>query len=290
MLYIGCPVWGYKEWVGNLFPTHTPQSSFLRLYSRKFNTVEGNTTFYATPDEETVTRWRSETPEGFRFCPKISRSISHRPGIGLQAARVETLAFTNRLRGLGNRLGPMFLQLPATFSPQQLPALETFLEFWPADLQLAVEVRHPGFFAGPHEAAFNDLLRKHNMARVIMDSRPIRLGSSEEKRIMQARERKPDVPVHIALTADFVFLRYIGNPLAAVNEPFLDTWARYLAQWHRQGITPYVFCHCPFTVHAPEICTSLYQKVADLTPIPSLQLLSSKEDTAITGLEQARMF
>lgn len=290
MLYIGCPVWGYKEWVGNFFPTHTPQNAFLRLYSRKFNTVEGNTTFYATPDAETVARWHGETPEGFRFCPKVSRSISHLPGIGLQATQAETLAFTDHLRGLGNRLGPMFLQLPATFSPQQLPALETFLDFWPSDLQLAVEVRHPAFFAEPHEATLNELLRAHNTARVIMDSRPIRLGSSEEKRIMEARERKPDVPVHIALTADFVLLRYIGNPSAAVNAPFLDTWARYLAQWYRQGITPYVFCHCPFTVHSPEICTSLYQKVADLTPIPPIQLPSGKEDTAFTGLEQARMF
>lgn len=107
---------------------------------------------------------------------------------------------------------------------------------------------------------------------------------------MEARERKPDVPVHIALTTDFVLLRYIGNPSAAVNAPFLDTWARYLAQWHRQGITPYVFCHCPFTVHSPQICTSLYQKVADLTAIPPIQLPPGKEDTTFTGLEQARMF
>ena len=49
MFYIGCPMWGYKEWVGSgkLFPPRTPASDFLRLYSRKLSTVEGNTIFYA---------------------------------------------------------------------------------------------------------------------------------------------------------------------------------------------------------------------------------------------------
>ena len=74
MFYIGCPMWGYKEWVGEFFPPRTPQSEFLRLYSRRLTTVEGNTTFYATPNAETVARWRVETPSTFRFCFKIPRA------------------------------------------------------------------------------------------------------------------------------------------------------------------------------------------------------------------------
>src|SRR5450631_4053806 len=61
MFYIGCPMWGYKDWVGTLFPPHTPASDFLRLYSNKLSTVEGNTTFYALPSQETIARWRQET-------------------------------------------------------------------------------------------------------------------------------------------------------------------------------------------------------------------------------------
>jgi uncharacterized protein YecE (DUF72 family) len=58
MFYVGCPAWGYREWVGhnNFFPPKTQASDFLRLYSRKLLTVEGNTTFYALPSEETVAR------------------------------------------------------------------------------------------------------------------------------------------------------------------------------------------------------------------------------------------
>ncbi len=77
MFYIGCPMWGYKEWVGSFFPARTPASDFLRLYSRRMSAVEGNTTFYALPSVATVSRWRQETPETFRFCHKVSRDISH---------------------------------------------------------------------------------------------------------------------------------------------------------------------------------------------------------------------
>src|SRR5579863_4427443 len=77
VFYIGCPMWGYKEWVGTFFPPRTAQSDFLRLYSRRLLTVEGNTTFYALPTAQVIAHWRSETPPGFHFCPKISRDISH---------------------------------------------------------------------------------------------------------------------------------------------------------------------------------------------------------------------
>src|SRR5215469_7057594 len=139
-------MWGYKEWVGNFFPAHTPSSDFLRLYSRRLNVVEGNTTFYAVPNAETIARWRAETPPEFRFCPKIPRAISHGPD--LEGTRASTLEFIERMRGLGERLGPIFLQLPPQFGPEQLGQLQKWLEAWPSQTRLAVEVRHPAFFSG----------------------------------------------------------------------------------------------------------------------------------------------
>jgi len=52
VFYIGCPMWGYKEWVGTFFPPRTAQSDFLRLYSRRLTTVEGNTSFAEFPHLE----------------------------------------------------------------------------------------------------------------------------------------------------------------------------------------------------------------------------------------------
>src|SRR5258706_3297192 len=155
-------MWGYKEWVGNFFSAHTPSSAFLRLYSRKLNAVEGNTVFYALPSSETIARWCQETPPTFRICPKVSRSISH--GAQLENSRNETLLFIDRMRELRTRLGPIFLQLPPTFAPTHLFQLQAFFAFWPPDLRLAVEVRHPAFFQEPHAGALNDLLRQHHAA------------------------------------------------------------------------------------------------------------------------------
>lgn len=281
LLYIGCPLWGYKEWVGPFFPAHTQQSDFLRLYSSKLTSVEGNTTFYATPSAGTIARWRQDTPATFRFCPKIARDISH--SLQLDTKKAETLFFTDRMRGLEERLGIQFLQLPPAFSPAHLPQLQAFLDFWPSDLRLAVEVRHPSFFTEPHFTELNTLLRQHNVARVIMDSRPIRIGPREEIQVLQARERKPDLPVKTNLTADIAFVRYIGHPRMEVNESFLANWAQQLAPWLQHGITAYVFCHCPYEVHSPAICFALYHKLRALTPLPSLPWQSEQP-------EQAKLF
>ena len=46
--YIGCAIWSYKDWVGDLFPPGSKSGELLGLYSRRLTTVEGNTTFYET--------------------------------------------------------------------------------------------------------------------------------------------------------------------------------------------------------------------------------------------------
>jgi uncharacterized protein YecE (DUF72 family) len=285
VFFTGCPMWGYKEWVGSFFPAHTPASDFLRLYSRRLTTVEGNTVFYALPSTETITRWREETPPTFRFCPKVSRSISHEAR--LDQTRDETLFFVERMRGLGTRLGPIFLQLPPAFGPAQLPQLETFLGFWPTGARLAVEVRHPDFYGEQHAPALNALLTRYHAARVMMDTRPIRVGSAEEQAVLQARERKPNLPLQVAVTTGFAFLRYIGNPHMEVNASFLDSWAQQIARWLKQGIAVYTFCHCPFEKHSPDTCAALYERVNALVPLPPL----CREQEANDGeIEQPKLF
>lgn len=286
-LSLGCPVWGHQAWVGTFFPKRTPPGDFLRLYSRKLSTVEGNTTFYSTPSAETIARWRAETPADFRFCPKIPREISHAPV--LQASRDATEAFVARMRGLGERLGPIFLQLPPTFGPAHLTRLETWLSFWPTDVRLAVEVRHPAFFEQEQAATLNALLHAQQAARVIMDTRPIRGGPAEEQDMLQARERKPDLPVYPAITSDFTFLRYIGHSSSEVNAPFLDAWAARLAQWLERGIALYLFCHCPSEVHSPDICCELYRRLAQLTTVPELPWAREKRERG-PQIEQRRLF
>jgi uncharacterized protein YecE (DUF72 family) len=274
-LYLGCPIWAYKGWVGNFYPAGTRTSDYLFEYARRLDTVEGNTTFYSVPSAQTLRRWAEQTPESFRFCPKLPRTVSH-------AGRLlehldEALRFSELMRLLGPRLGPLFLQLPPRYPPSLLADLEAFLAGWPSGVPLAVEVRHPGWFEPPHHQALTGLLRQQEAARVIIDTHPIRslrhdriLEGSVYLRLLQARERKPDLPILAERTASFTFLRYIGHPNMEENAPYLAKWAEHLTGWLDEGADAYVFCHCPDERLDPWLCRELHRLVAARRPLPLL--------------------
>lgn len=284
-LYLGCPIWTYKGWIGSLFPKGTKSSDYLREYARRLTTVEGNTTFYAVPAADTIQRWVEETPESFRMCPKLPRTISH---AGKLVEHIdEARGFLDVMGRLGSRLGPMFLQLPPRYSPKLFEDLRAFLNAWPDRKRLAVEVRHPDWFDSEHNESLNELLAGLGMARVVIDTRPIRdlredkiLEGSVYLRMLQARERKPDLPILPERTADFAFLRYIGHPLMERNAPFLDEWATYLSSLIREGDEAYVFCHCPDERLDPWLCREFHQRIADRAPIDTLPWDEADGDTA----------
>ncbi len=284
--YIGCPVWSFKGWVGNFYPPDTKPKDFLREYSRRVTTIEGNTTFYAVPAPKTIESWVTETPDAFRFCPKIPKAISHEGRLVDNIPRAQEFIAT--MQGLGERLGPMFLQLPPRFTPEQMPELQAFLAVWPRDVRLAVEVRHLDWFDEPYNGYLNQLLLGHNMARVTIDTRPIRdlagdavLEGSTYGSLVEARERKPDIPSVPTRTADFVFIRYIGHPDLQINVPFLEEWETYLASQLSEGADAYVFCHSPETFASPQIARELYHRVAKQISLPPLPWDEIKPDIPI---------
>jgi uncharacterized protein YecE (DUF72 family) len=289
--YIGCPIWSFKGWVGNFYPQGTKPADFLHEYTRRLTTVEGNTTFYAIPPKKTIESWTSEMPAGFHFCPKIPSAISHEGK--LEGHIEEALSFVDFMKGLGPRLGPMFLQLPPRYSPSLLADLKAFLAIWPRNVRLAVEVRHQDWFDAPHHEMLNQLLSEQDMARVVIDTRPIRdlkgdkiLHGSVYESLLEARERKPDVPVIPERTTDFVFVRYIGHPRETYNQTLLTEWAEYLASELRQNVDAYFFCHSPDNMSAPYLCRDLHQRVAQQFPIPPLPW----DETDANTLQQGRLF
>jgi uncharacterized protein YecE (DUF72 family) len=289
MLYIGCPIWSFKGWVGNFYPAGTTPSDFLREYAQRLTTVEGNTTFYAVPSQQTIENWAAAMPDGFRFCPKIPKAISHQ---GKLADYVDRgLGFVDIMQQFGDRLGPMFLQLPPRYSPKMLDDLGTFLSRWPHDVRLAVEVRHLDWFDSPNDEALDELLSEYNMARVIIDTRPIRnlhgdnsLAGSSYESLLEARERKPDVPVVPKRTSDFVFVRYIGHPDLEINHPLLDEWGDYFSSQIKDGADVYAFCHSPDDMVAPTLCRELHQRVAKNVNIPPLPWDDIKPDIPQQGV------
>jgi uncharacterized protein YecE (DUF72 family) len=290
-LYIGCPIWSFKGWVGNFYPEGTKPGDFLHEYTRRLTTVEGNTTFYAVPSTKTIEGWAAEMPEGFLFCPKLPRTISH---AGKLIEHIdEALSFVEIMNGLGSNLGPMFLQLPPRYSPRQFDDLNVFLEAWPRDHRLAVEVRHLDWFDAPHHDLLNQVLRQYNMARVVIDTRPIRdlmgdeiLRGSVYESLLEARERKPNVPVIPEHTADFVFVRYIGHPSMQINLPLLNEWGDFVAKQLSAGLDAFVFCHSPENLAAPRLCRALHQRISDQIKIRPLPW----EEVDTNTFEQGRLF
>lgn len=290
MFYLGCAVWAYKDWVGELFPAGSKSADFLRLYSRRLTTVEGNTTFYATPRPEVVARWAAETPESFRFCLKLPREVSHAGPLAPQAEAAR--AFVERMAPLGERLGPFFLQLPPGYGPAQRGDLDRFLVQWPAEHALAVELRHPDWYAQPHEGELMSLLERRGVGRVIMDVRPLALAPlpGADVDIQQARDRKPDVPMHPLRSGSFALVRYIGHPDHDLNGPLLDEWAARVAAWLADGTDVYFFCHCPDESRSPALCRAFQRRLLALGAVPPLPWDSIDDPPPEAPPEQLSLF
>ncbi|MDY7014384.1 MAG: DUF72 domain-containing protein [Cyanobacteriota bacterium] len=247
--YLGCAVWSFKGWVGDFFPPKSRAKDFLSLYSRRLTAVEGNTTFYAVPDRATVARWATETPDGFHFCPKMPRDATH--GHLLEPKIPAAIAFVDRIAELGDRLGPIFVQLPPRYGPQNFDDLQVFLEALPRDgAAFALEVRHLDWFREPYASQLNELLQNLGVGRVLLDTRPI-YNAPDDPQIASER-RKPKVPLDPVVTAQFSFVRFISHPEREYNEAYLQEWAQQVARWLHQGTRVYFFVHCPVEARSPQ--------------------------------------
>ncbi|MEM9818192.1 MAG: DUF72 domain-containing protein, partial [Cyanobacteria bacterium P01_D01_bin.6] len=238
MFYLGCAVWAFKAWVGDFYPAGARSGDFLPLYGDRFTTVEGNTTFYSIPDNTTVDRWAAQTPDTFRFCPKIPRLYSHSGA--LMPHFDHALAFLKTLQRLGPRLGPVFLQLPPSYSPERFTDLRDFLTQWPRDVApLSVEVRHLAWFESVHAQRLNDTLRQLGVGRVLLDTRTMYDGQADGLPDPQfaSERRKPKLPLQPLITTDFTLVRYISHPDLNFNESYILGWVPHLVEWLSQGKT-----------------------------------------------------
>ncbi len=221
--------------------------------------MEGNTTLYALPKAEIVERWRDQTTDSFRFCFKFPATISHQAA--LRQCDDLKQEFFSRLAPLAGRIGQYWLQLPATFGPQDLPALWAFLDGLPDAFTYGVEVRHPQFFAkGDAEQALNRGLHQRGVNRVILDSRPVHTAIPTTQEIIDAQRKKPKVPVHALVTAKNPMVRFIGSDDMARNQAFFQVWLDKLALW-QETTTPYLFLHTPDIAEVPELVHILWPEM-----------------------------
>ncbi|UQX04207.1 DUF72 domain-containing protein [Streptomyces sp. RerS4] len=150
---VGTSGWQYRDWSGVLYPPGVPQRLWLEEYARHFPTVESNNAFYRLPSPETFERWRDRTPSGFVMAVKASRYLTHIKRLREPAEPVGRLM--THAASLGDRLGPVLLQLPPTLQVDPA-ALDACLACFPAGTRVAVEPRHASWWTPSVRSVLTD--------------------------------------------------------------------------------------------------------------------------------------
>jgi uncharacterized protein YecE (DUF72 family) len=161
---VGTSGWQYRDWRGVLYPPGVPQRGWLEYYASRYATVENNGTFYRLPSPQTFADWRARTPEGFVMAVKASRYLTHVRRLRDPAEPVERLL--RAAAGLGDRLGPVLLQLPPDFRADPgaldgcLRELSRAAAAMEPRVRVAVELRHESWWTDEVQ----ELLARHNAA------------------------------------------------------------------------------------------------------------------------------
>lgn len=266
-LHIGCPVWNCDGWSDLVYPSGTKRPQWLSWYTKMFNTVEGNSSFYAIPTVEHARRWAAEAAEGFRFCFKFPREVSH--DRSLVNAETPTSLFLQAIEELarGDRLGPTFLQLGPHFAADRIDILTSYLTKLPREFPWAVEVRHKSWFdAAANESRLDELLSGLNIDKVIFDSRPLNQAPPEDDFERESQTRKPKTPLRKTVTGKHPMLRLIGRNRVELVDSFIAEWAATIAQWISDGKNPYVFAHTPDDTYAPQMARRMWDQLRLVLP------------------------
>lgn len=219
-LHIGTSGWSYKHWKNIFYPDKMPAVEYLAYYSQVFCTAEINTSFYHLPKPETLQRWIREVPKNFRFCPKISRYITHIKK--LNDPETTLPRFFDLFEPYKKRLGPILLQLPATVAFHEekvrpfFEALRRYKGYW-----YAIEARHDSWF---QQEAIR-LLKKYRISLVAAYS-----GG-----------RWPGAEM---VTARHIYLRFHG-PDGSYGTDYtgkaLSSFAKKCLAWQAEGHTVWAF-------------------------------------------------
>ncbi|WP_033347484.1 DUF72 domain-containing protein [Kitasatospora aureofaciens] len=167
-LIVGTSGWQYDDWRGLLYREGTPKRRWLEEYAARFATVESSAAFYRLPSPDTFADWRARTPAGFVFAVKASRYLTHIRRLREPAEPVQRLL--TAAQGLGDRLGPVLLQLPPTLHADA-ELLDRCLAAFPTGVRVAVEPRHPSWWTPEIRAVLTD--RAAALCWADRESRPV---------------------------------------------------------------------------------------------------------------------
>jgi uncharacterized protein YecE (DUF72 family) len=160
-IFVGTAGWTVPRAVAAQFPA---VGSGLVRYAHRFLATELNSTFWRRHQAATFERWRDSVPRDFRFAVKLPRSITH--VAELRRARSLLAQFFDDVAGLGDRLGPVLVQLPPSLKFEMRGARAFFRTLRVLhDGHVACEPRHASWFTPAADALMVD----HGIARVAAD-------------------------------------------------------------------------------------------------------------------------
>lgn len=220
-IHVGTSGWSYKHWKGLFYPATLKTSDWLSFYMQSFKVTEINTSFYHLPKETTTRMWAKKSEKDFRFCPKMSRYLTHMKKLNDPS---ETVArFFDSFSPLKRKLGPVLVQLPGflKYDAVKAEALYKLFKRSYRYYRFAMEMRHETWFS-PESIA---LLKKYNIAMVIS----------------QSGDR---FPYKELVTANHIYVRFHG-PRDLYASGYSDKELKYFASlfmdWKRKGHNIWAF-------------------------------------------------
>jgi uncharacterized protein YecE (DUF72 family) len=192
--YIGCSGWSYSAWQGPFYPKSIENSKWLRYYSKVFNYVEIDSSFYRIPNEFMVKNWYNRTPENFRFTAKFPKVITHDKRVGnFEEDQLEY--FFHSISELKEKLLALLIQLPPSIDiVEGLDALRNILPYLDKGYRYAVEVRHRSWF---QDLSYN-FFANNNLCLVW--------------------SQLADIHTPSIVTSDFIYVRLIGDRSIREND------------------------------------------------------------------------
>jgi uncharacterized protein YecE (DUF72 family) len=252
--HIGCQGWNYEDWVTGpaadetvFYPRGTRPAGMLRVYTRAYETVEVDSTFYAVPSAATVDGWHKRTPAHFTFALKLPQQITHE--FGLRKGSADTLAeFCDHARLLHDKLAAVLIQLPPQFEavPENLRALEKFLPLLPRDMPFTIEFRHASWIT---DETLN-LLASHRLPVALVEGEWI------------ARRTLFRTVEHVA--ADFAYIRFMGarditrfDIVQRPQDANLQLWSEAITRLSARATRVYAYFSNYYEGHAPTSANKL---------------------------------
>jgi uncharacterized protein YecE (DUF72 family) len=240
-LFLGTSGFAYEEWRhGVFYPEGVTASRMLRHYSSVFGSVEINYTFRKWPSEKVLDAWREQTPDGFRFAVKANQRITHTRR--LAGAGADLREFAMQARRLGDRLGPVLVQLPPNLL-YDAELLRAFADDLPDGILTAMEFRHESWAE----------------ARPVLDQRGIALCVADTDEAPATEEQLSWEP-----------FGYLRLRRADYGDDELAVWARRIGATLQKGRD----VHCYFKHEDSAAGPRMAMRLRELLDQPSEDVLS----------------